>query len=389
MRVCLISLDFPPVRASSLATHADLLSRKLIADGHDVTVVAALRPGTKAHAVWEGITVERVAIGRSDWIGYSLRAARRVAQLQRQQPFDVVHFLEIHFAWAYRGPYVGTLHQSFLQRLTADNGRPYGSSWRNRTFRQVYYTAAIYLMEKPSLKHAAAMISVSAATARAFADQFTIDLDRIIVNRETTNLDHFQPQPAAAVAALRQRLGLDGYRVLLYVGFSTPRKGIEYLAAALRSLPDDVRLVLVGKWEPGYRKKVMDAAGSAWSRVCEAGFVADEDLPIYYSLADLMVLPSLLEGFGIPALESLACGTPVVATTAGALPEVVGDCGMLVPPRNTAALIAAIRELLADPARLAQLATQCRERAIANFSPRQEYATVLSVYQSLANRSPA
>lgn len=387
MRVCLVSLDFPPVRASSFATHADLLAGKLVADGHDVTVVAALRPGTPARATLGGVAVERVALGRSDWIGYSLRAARHVARLHRERPFDVIHFLELHFAWAYRGPYVATLHQSFLQRLTADNGRPYGSSWRNLLFRWAYYTAAIHLMEGPSLRRSSALLSVSETTARAFASQFGVDMAQITVNLETTDPDRFQPQPREVVEALRRRLGLEGCRVLVYVGFSTPRKGIEYLAAALAALPKDVRLVLVGKWEPGYRKKVMAAAGSAWERVCEAGFVPDEELPNYYSLADLVVLPSLLEGFGIPALELLACGTPVVATTAGALPEVVGECGILVPPRDTPALAAAIRELLDDTPRREQLASRCRARALSHFSPQQEYATVLRVYNTLCRSS--
>jgi glycosyltransferase involved in cell wall biosynthesis len=243
----------------------------------------------------------------------------------------------------------------------------------------------MYMMEGPALRRAKALISVSDATARAFADQYAIDRSRITLNLVTADLAHFAPQPADVVEALRRRLGLEGCRILVYVGFSTPRKGVEYLAAALATLPDDIRLVIVGSWEPGYRQKVMSAAGAAWDRVCEAGSAPDEDIPRYYSLADLVIMPSLLEGFGRPALEALACGTPVIATNAGSLPEVVGPCGLLVPPRDTPALAAAIMALLDDTPRRQQLAARCRERALTLFSPQREYETVLQVYNTLCS----
>ena len=380
MRLCLISLDFAPVRTSGHTIYAERLAGLLAAHGHELTVVAAQRPGTAPRSVVAGIPVERVPIGRSDWIGYSLRAARHVAHQHRTRPFDLVHFLDVHFAWAYRGPFVASLHQSFRQRLTADNGRPYGSSWRNRAFRRGYYTGAMQLLERPALQRARALAAVSEATRHEFVSHYGVDPARIIVTPETVDTAHFAPQPAEKVAALRQQLGLEGCRILLYVGFSTPRKGLEYLAAALMALPDDVRLVVVGRWEPGYRAKVVAAAGAAWGRVREVGSVTDEALPYFFTLADLLVLPSLLEGFGLPALEAMACGTPVVATTAGSLGEVVGSCGVLVPPRDTSALGTAISNLLDDAPRRAQLSVCARERALTHFARQREYDAITSVY---------
>lgn len=385
MRLCLISLDFAPVRTSGLAIYAERLADLLAAHGHDVTVVAGQRPGTARRAMMAGISVERVAIGRSDWIGYSLRAARHVTHQQQARPFDIVHFLDVHFAWAYSGPFVASLFQSFRQRLTADNGRPYGSSRRNRAFRRGYYTGAMYLLERPALRRARALASASEATRHEFVSHYGVAPSRITLTPTAVDTDRFAPQPAEAVAALRRRLGLEGRRVLTYVGFSTPRKGLEYLAAGLAALPDDVRLVLVGKWEPGYRERVVAAAGAAWGRVIEVGSVPDDEMPLYLSLADLLVLPSLLEGFGLPALEAMACGTPVVATTAGSLAEVVGPCGALVPPRDTPALLAAITTLLGDGPRREQLAICARERALTHFSRQREYDAITSVYNRLCD----
>lgn len=380
MRLCLVSLDIAPVRSSGLAVYAERVAQRLVAGGHEVTVVAARRPGTPPQSTSDGVGIERVPIGQSNWIGYGWHAARHVARLQRAQPFDIVHFMDVHFAWAFRGPYVASLLQSFRQRLTADNGRPYASSRRNRLFRQGYYQAARRWLEQPALQRAAALVALSQATRDEFVHSYRIDAQRITVVPEAVDTTRFAPQPTDD---LRQRLGLVGQRVLVYVGFSTPRKGLEYLAAGLYGLPDDVRLVMVGNWEPGYRQKVQAAAGAAWQRVLEVGSVPDEEIPRYLSLADLVVLPSLLEGFGLPALEALACGTPVVATTAGSLPEVVGPCGALVPPRDTAALLAAIRSLLADEPRRRELAACARERALAHFTGHQAYTGLLQVYQGI------
>jgi len=383
MRLCLVSLDFAPVRTSGLTIYAERLARLLADRGHEVTVIAARRAGLADRSVVEGIVVERLPIGRSDWIGYGLRAGRHVARRWAAGAFDLVHFLDIHFAWAYHGPFVASLLQSFRQRLTADGGQPYASSWPNRVFRRGYYSGARRWMERPALRRASALVSLSEATRQEFTRHYGIQPERIILTPPSIDTTRFAPPHPAAVSALRQRLGLEGRRVLLHVGFSTPRKGLEYLVAALPALPPEARLVLVGTWEPGYREKVRATAGAAWERVLEAGSVPDAEMPLYFALADALTLPSLLEGFGLPALEAMACGTPVIATTAGALPEVVGACGILVPPRDTPALVTAIRALLEDEPRRARLSRCARERACTAFSPEQEYATIMRAYRCL------
>jgi glycosyltransferase involved in cell wall biosynthesis len=385
MRLCLVSLDLAPVRSSGLAVYAERLALRLAEHGHAVTVVAALRPGAVRHSALGAVTVDRVEVGPSDWIGYSWRAARYVARLNAAEPFDVVHFMDVHFAWAYSGPYVASLLQSFRQRLVADRGHPYGSSWRNRAWRSLYYRMARVAMERPALRRASALVALSEATRREFARHYGVDPQRITLIPEPIDTLRFAPRPADA---LRKRLGLEGKRVLVYIGFSTPRKGLEYLAAGLHLLPPDVRFVIVGSWERGYRNKVMAAAGPAWSKVIEVGSIPDEEIPEYLSLADLYVSPSLLEGFGIPLVEALACGTPIVATTAGSTGEVVGACGILVPPSDTAALVSAIMELLEDEERRRRLGRLARERACSIFGVEQAYQAMIGVYETYAqNRS--
>ncbi|NCC33505.1 MAG: hypothetical protein EOM24_16035, partial [Chloroflexia bacterium] len=101
MRICLVSLDYWPHRSSGLTIYAEDLARGLNERGHTVSVIAAHRSGTPRVATINGVIVYRVALGVTDWIGYSLRAAKVVTQLRRTKEFDIVHFLDVHFAYDY------------------------------------------------------------------------------------------------------------------------------------------------------------------------------------------------------------------------------------------------------------------------------------------------
>jgi glycosyltransferase involved in cell wall biosynthesis len=156
--------------------------------------------------------------------------------------------------------------------------------------------------------------------------------------------------------------------VLLFAGFATPRKGLVYLARALRLLPDDVRLLIVGCWAPGCRSRFIKAAGPAADRVHEIGFIADEERPAYYSLADVYVSPSVLEGLGITPIEAMACGTPAVVTSASSGPEEVGNAGLVVPPRDPEALALGLRRLLDDDTLRKEMGRRGRNYVLQHFT---------------------
>jgi len=105
-------------------------------------------------------------------------------------------------------------------------------------------------------------------------------------------------------------------------------------------------------------------------------------MPSYYSLADVFVLPSLLEGFGLPLVEAMASETPVVATNAGSIPEVVGDAGLLVPAMDSRALAEAVQELLGDEALRRSLGMRGRKRARTLYRKESMVARTLEVYQA-------
>jgi len=113
------------------------------------------------------------------------------------------------------------------------------------------------------------------------------------------------------------------------------------------------------------------------------GRLTREELVRLYSRAKIAVVPSLYEGFGLPAAEAMACGTPVIATTGGALPEVVGDAGVLVPPRRPDALADAIKRLLNDKQSQQRMSEAGRERVKERFNWRQAARKTLEVYEEV------
>ncbi|MBM3460424.1 MAG: glycosyltransferase family 4 protein, partial [Armatimonadetes bacterium] len=165
-----------------------------------------------------------------------------------------------------------------------------------------------------------------------------------------------------------------------------PRKNLPRLVRAWNRIAGRVphQLVLVGK--QGWGNEELNQAISGASPGHEpvfTGYVADGDLPFLYAAADLFVYPSLYEGFGLPPLEAMACGTPVLTSSVSSLPEVVGDAALLVNPYDEGALARALEELLADSARRRQLSEAGLNRA-AGFSWERCARATIQVYREVA-----
>jgi glycosyltransferase involved in cell wall biosynthesis len=347
--------------------------------------VASRRQKAPLEEVIEGVRVLRVPIGPSDWLGFGYQAARLLGKLQRTEQFDVVHFLDVRFAWRYPGDSIASLFESFRQRLHAKGDRPYAHNLANLLFRYTYFVLVDWTLQRWAVAHPRAMIAASQSTRDEFIRHYSVPAERIALVPLGIDTELYRPRDSRV---LRKSLGLEGKQVILYVGFSTPRKGVEYIAQALDGLGPDCRLLLVGKWEPGYRAKFYRSLpASVRDRIVEAGYVADEALPLYYSMADVFVFPSLLEGFGLPVVEAMACGTPVIVAAASSLPEIVGDAGWVVPAMDAQALAEALQQLLSDEELRSSLANRGLERARALYDKRDMVAGTLQVYKAhLASR---
>lgn len=207
-----------------------------------------------------------------------------------------------------------------------------------------------------AVRKATRIICPSAFTGTVLADRYPQLADRIRVVGEGVD-ERFSPQPEASVNGFRNRAGLDRPYVL-FVGTVEPRKNVARLIRAFDMAVSrngfEHELVIAG--DSGWRNEdVHVAVARARARVRLLGYVADRDLPMLYAGADLFAYPALYEGFGLPPLEAMACGVPVITSNQGALPEVVGKAAVTVHPTDEVALADAIAGLLADAGRRAEL----------------------------------
>jgi glycosyltransferase involved in cell wall biosynthesis len=261
MHVCLVTLDFPPFRGSGLTVYAEHLVEGLVSYGHQVTVLAARRRESErreASDLLPEVRVIRFPVGPADWMALGWQAARFLHSHSRE--FDLVHFADVHFAYAYRGPFLASGVQSFRQRLSSHGGRTYHVNRRNLVFRTLYYSAARRLMERSAVRRAQHVVMISKATQQAFVEEYRLAPERTSVIYIGIDAERFARLPARAAA--RRALGLaDDLPVLLYVGFSTPRKGVEYLAQALSQMQSPAQLLMVGNWEKGLPRALPGGIG--------------------------------------------------------------------------------------------------------------------------------
>jgi len=237
-----------------------------------------------------------------------------------------------------------------------------------------------------SVARAAHVVAVSECTKADLVEMYGTPPEKISVIYAGVQ-PHFEPvEDAERLQAVRRRYGLGQEPFILTVGTLQPRKNHLRLVQAFARLEGGYRLVISGG--PGWDYEAVPAEVARLGlekRVVFPGFVADEDLPALYSAADLFVYPSLYEGFGLPVLEAMACGTPVVAASDSALPEVVGEAGLLADPLDVDALAEAMKRLLADADWRERMVEAARARA-ATFTWERAARQLLALYERVAGR---
>lgn len=265
----------------------------------------------------------------------------------RRRDLDVVFFPAVYsyFPVLNRAPVVVTIHDVIADhhpRATFPNKR------------LMYFWKA---KQRLALLQSSRVLTVSEASKDAICEYFGLPQSRVGVTTEAANSEfrRLAEGPSCEVLA---RYGLQpGERFVLYVGGISPHKNLGTLVEAHRALVEspataDVRLVLVGDYRgdafhsdyPRLTAQI-DRLGLA-DRVVFTGYVPDPDLVHLYNAAALHAFPSLEEGFGLPAVEAMQCGAPVVASDRGSLPEIVGDAGRLFDPTDAEALRRTLAEVL-------------------------------------------
>jgi glycosyltransferase involved in cell wall biosynthesis len=197
---------------------------------------------------------------------------------------------------------------------------------------------------------------VSHATRNDLCEIYDIPPEKVTAVLSGVDLDVFKPSSEADIEETKEELGIEG-PYLLFVGGLEPRKNLRMLLRAFSQLPEELRptLVLAGApvhWIPG-GPEIMTSALRALpddvsGKVVMTGYVSEKQKVALLSGAEALVYPSVYEGFGMPVLEAMACGTPVLTSNVSSLPEVAGDAAILVDPYETSAIADGMRELLTD-----------------------------------------
>ena len=240
----------------------------------------------------------------------------------------------------------------------------------------------IYLeLDYRGIRKAKKIIAVSHCTRKDLIMHLGVPEDRIEVIYEGVDHKIFKPS--------RSRRPIDNPYVL-YVGSEQPRKNIHTLLKAFKRVKEkrefeDLKLVKVGgAGGADFRKSTNDMINllKLQEDVIFTGFVPTELLPAYYSHAECLVLPSFYEGFGLPCVEAMACGCPVIASNTSSLPEIVGDAGLMVNPRSVDDLAEALHRLLTDDGLRQEMISRGLKRA-AEFSWEKTARETRKVYEDV------
>lgn len=216
-------------------------------------------------------------------------------------------------------------------------------------------------MQKKVVKQLHNIVTVSDCSRQDIAADFGIQPAGISLVHNGIDTEQFRPMPGIA---RRPRM------LMATASADAPLKGLRYLLKAyaklLKSYPD-LELLLVSKLQPGGKTERLVRSLGIADKVKFVSGITTEQMVRYYAEATIAVVPSVYEGFGLPAGEAMACAVPVVSTDGGALPEVVGDAGLIVPAKSVKALVGAISDLLDNPERREALAQKGRQRIVDEF----------------------
>ena len=311
-------------------------------------------------------------------LSFSVRAWIKLQELSQEHRFDIVHDNQTlsYGTWlmdATGVPVLATIHHPLtidLQNALRQAGSLYEKA------RRILWSP--WVMQAVVARRMRQTIVVSETSRKAVQEAFKLDPARMHVVHNGIDTETFRPLPD-----VERQPGL-----ILYVGNSEDRnKGARYLLEAMNLLKDDRRdfqLALVDHKKENLKlaPRLVQKYGLQ-SRVHFMGRVTTEELVTLYNQAMMVVSPSLYEGFGLPAAEAMSCGTPVIATTGGAFPEIIDhqETGWLVPPGNAEALADAIRMFADDEELRARLGRAGRESILERFNWRKAAEETLAVYE--------
>ena len=273
-------------------------------------------------------------------------------------------------------PIITTIHHPITSDLRI--ALQSAETWKLRLLIKRWYS--FLKMQKRVVKQLDNLVTVSHASRRDIATDFAIAETKLNIIHNGIDTSVFRPIPA---------IEPDEFNVMATASADVPLKGLDYLIRAISILANEIpelKLTVLGKLkEDGKTAKLIRQLGLE-NRIHFYSGLSSQEVAELYAKASCAVVPSIYEGFGLPAGEAMACGVPVITTNGGALPEVVGDAGITVQTRDHIALADAIRTLLGDSNLRHTLAAKGRSRILELFSWEVAASEMVQLYRQVVSR---
>lgn len=349
VKVCLVSWEFPPRIVGGIARHVFGLAKALAKDGNDVSVVTLDFPGTPTYEELEGFKIYRseTEVGHPNFLTWTFLfnhfLEKLLAVANRDTNFEIIHIHDWLVAPAGIGfksfldkPLVCTMHSTEHGRSSLHNPDSY----------------TIDGMEWWSCYEAGRIIVTSHSMKGEVCGHFRVPSEKVDVIPNAIEIEKYDIEVDRW--SVRRRFGVsDHEKMVLYIGRLVPQKGVEYLIRAIPRISErfhEVKFVIVGEgWMRSQLEWLANQTGQRW-RINFTGFIPDRDLIELTKSADVMLVPSVYEPFGIVALEGMAARVPVVISKVGGLAEVVehDKTGVYVYPRSLDSIAWGVGRVLSD-----------------------------------------
>jgi len=385
MKVGTLTWEFPPRVVGGIARHCEGLAKALVEQNHEVHLFTLDFPGSPNYEEMDGVKVYRASteLGHPNFLTWVLLfnhfLTKRMADVVHKVDFDVMHvhdwlaaFSGISFKHYMKKPMVLTVHST-------EAGRAQGLHSPD--------SFSINGIEWWAMYEADRVIVCSQSMKNEICGHFNLPQDKVEVIPNA--IDATKYQTSVDRGAVRQRYGV-GYseKLILCVGRLVPQKGIEYFIRAIPSIArryPEAKFIIVGEgWSRDILEEEAHASGQN-RKIQFTGFASDQEVINLMTSADVLVVPSIYEPFGIVALEGMATGVPVVASKVGGLSEVIEHdrTGLFVYPKNPESIAWGIDSVLSDPDHAKWLTENAKEKLHKAYSWEAVAMKTVDVYRKV------
>jgi glycogen(starch) synthase len=387
MKIGTLTWEYPPRVVGGIARHCEGLAKALVNQGHDIYLFTLDFPGSPSYEEMDGIKVYRTPteLGHPNFLTWVLLfnhfLGKKMAEVTHSIDFDLMHvhdwlaaFAGISFKHYMKKPMVLTIHSTEVGRAhglhSADSFSIDGIEWW-----------ATYEADK--------IIVCSQSMKSEICGHFNLPSDKVYIIPNA--IDATQYQISVDRGAVRRRYGVGwGEKMVLCVGRLVPQKGIEYFIRAIPTIASrfpEAKFIIVGE---GWSRDSLEAEARATGhrgKIRFTGFVSDKEVIDLMTSADVLVVPSIYEPFGIVALEGMATGVPVVASQVGGLSEVIEHdrTGVFVYPRSPDSIAWGIGKVLTDPSYSKWLAENAKDKLEKEYSWETVAMKTVEVYKELVD----